>query len=191
MVTFIDVDFGFGNWANRNPADPQARLFNAQLAGGSLLDVGVYTVSCCDYFKNGMMPVKIKALASMTGTGVDGMTTFIMQYPDGSLSRQYSSVIQTTRTCATIYCEKCTIEVPGFWHPTRATIAWKDTSTTDTIEIPLVHGIGEGFYYECEEVMRCLDAGLRESPLQTLDDSIRIMEQLDTIRAEIGLKYSS
>jgi len=190
-VTLIDVDFGFGSWANRHPADPHARLFDAQLAGGSLLDVGVYTASYCDYMKGGMKPVSIKALASMTGTGVDGMTTFIMQYPDGSMSRQHSSIVQTTRTCATIYCEKCTIEVPGFWHPTKATVTWKDTSVTDTIEIPLVHGIGEGFYYECEEVMRCLDAGLRESPLMTLDDSVRVIEQLDAIRAEIGLKYPS
>jgi len=189
MVTLIDVDFGFGNWSNRNPANPQARLFASQMAGGSLLDVGVYTASYCDYMKNGMMPSKIKAVSTKTNTGVDGMTAFIMQYGDGCLSMQRSSIIQTTRTCATIYCEKCTIEVPGFWHPTKATVAWKDTSTSDTIEIPLVHGIGEGFYYECEEVMRCLDAGLKESPVMTLDDSIRVMEQMDAVRADIGLKY--
>ena len=134
-------------------------------------------------------PAQIKAITSMVDTGVDGMTAFIMRYPDGSMSVQRSSVVQTTRTGATIYCEKCTIEVPGFWHPTKATVTWKDTGVTDTIEIPLVHGIGEGFYYECEEVMRCLDAGLNESPLMTLDDSVRVLEQLDTVRAEIGLKY--
>jgi predicted dehydrogenase len=189
MVTLIEADFGFGNWNSKHTANPQSRLFAPQMAGGSLLDVGVYTASYCDYMKNGMKPEKIKALVSMTDTGVDGISAFIMQYPDGGLSVQRSSIIQTTRTCAVIYCEKCTIEVPGFWHPTKAAVAWKDTSTTDTIEIPLVHGVGEGFYYECEEVMRCLDAGLKESPLMTLDDSIRVIEQLDTVRAEIGLKY--
>jgi predicted dehydrogenase len=189
MVTLIEADFGFGEWNNRKAANPQSRLFAAEMAGGSLLDVGVYTASYCDYIKNGMAPEKIKALASMTDTGVDGMTAFIMQYPDGSLSVQRSAIFQTTRTCAVIYCENCTIEVPGFWHPTKATVAWKDTSTTDTIEMPLHHGIGEGFYYECEEVMRCLDTGLKESPLMTLNDSIRVMEQLDAVRAEIGLKF--
>ena len=189
MVTLIEADFGFGSWDNRKGTNPQSRLFAPQLAGGSLLDVGVYTASYCDYMKNGMAPKKVKAMAAMTDAGVDGLTAFIMQYPDGSISVQRSSVVQATCTCATIYCEKCTIEVPGFWHPTKATISWKDTSTIDTIEIPLVHGIGEGFYYECEEVMRCLDAGLKESPLMTLDDSIRVMEQLDAVRAEIGLKY--
>lgn len=189
MVTLIEADFGFGSWNNRKAANPQSRLFTPQLAGGSLLDVGVYTASYCDYMKGGMIPLKIKALATMTDTGVDGMTTFIMQYPDGSQSIQRSAVVQATRTIATIYCEKCMIEVPGFWHPTKASITWKDSNTTDTIEIPLAHGIGEGFNYECEEVMRCLDAGLTESPLMTLDDSIRVMEQLDAVRAEIGLKY--
>jgi hypothetical protein len=136
-----------------------------------------------------MKPAAIKALATKVETGVDGMCVTIMQYPDGCISVQRSAIVQTTKTVATIYCEKCLIEVPGFWHPTKATIAWKDTNTTDNIEIPLPHGVGEGFYYECEEVMRCLDAGLIESPIMTHDDSIRVMEQLDEIRAQIGLKY--
>ena len=189
MVTLMEVDFGFGGWNNMNPANPDSRLFSPQMAGGSLLDIGVYTASYCDYMKNGMAPAEIKAMASMTGTGVDGMAAFIMKYPDGSMSVQRSSIVQTTRTCATIYCEKCTIEIPGFWHPTKAVIAWKDTGTTETIEIPLTHGTGEGFNYECEEVMRCLDAGLKESPLMTHDDSIRVMGQLDAIRAQVGLKF--
>ncbi|MCL2833192.1 MAG: Gfo/Idh/MocA family oxidoreductase [Treponema sp.] len=188
-VTLIEADFCFGKWDNLINGNPQARLFAPSLAGGSLLDVGIYTASYCDYIKNGLKPSAIKALAAMTKTGVDGMTAFIMQYTDGSLSVQRSGVVQTTRTEATIYCEKCTIEVPGFWHPTKATIEWKDTNTTDTIEIPLPHGVGEGFYYECEEAMRCINAGLTESPLMTLDDSIRVIEQLDAVRAQIGLRY--
>ena len=189
QVTLIEADFGFGSWNRGTVVNPKSRLFSPELAGGSLMDVGVYTASYCDYMKNRMKPMQVKALASMVETGIDGMTVIIMKYPDNSMSVQRSSVVQTTRTCATIYCEKCVIEVPGFWHPTKATIEWRDTKTTDTIEIPLVHGIGEGFCYECEEVMRCLDAGLKESPLMTLDDSIRVIEQLDAIRAEIGLKF--
>jgi len=188
-VTLIEADFGFGGWDSMVGGNPESRLFSPELAGGSLLDVGIYTASYCDYMKNGMTPVKIKALAAMTNTGVDGLTAFNMQYPDGSISIQRSSIVQSTRQCAVIYCEKCTIEVPNFWHPTKAFIAWKDTGTTDTIEIPLIHGVGEGFYYECEEVMKCLDVGLTESPIMKLDDSIRVMEQLDIVRAEIGLQY--
>lgn len=187
QVTLVEADFGFGAW-NR-PVNPDSRLFSPELAGGSLLDVGIYTASYCDYMKNGMKPATIKALATKVATGVDGLSVFIMQYPDGCISVQRSAIVQTTRTVATIYCEKCSIEVPGFWHPTKATIAWKDTNTTDTIELPLMHGVGEGFYYECEEVMRCLEAGLIESPIMTHEDSIRVMEQLDEIRGQIGLKY--
>jgi len=189
IVTFISAELCFGNWKNLNSPDPHSRLYAPVMAGGSLLDIGIYPLSYCDYMKNGMVPSKIKAIATMTSTGVDGMTAGIFQYPDGSISMQRSSIIHSSGSRAVICCEKCTIDVPDFQHPTRATIAWKDTSTNDTIEIPLVHGIGEGFYYECEEVMRCLDAGLKESPLMTLDDSIRIMEQMDTVRREIGLKY--
>ena len=187
QITLIEADFGFGSWNGDRSVFPP-RLYDAHLAGGSLLDVGIYTASYCDYMKNGLKPVKIEAVASKIESGVDGMIAFVMQYPDGCLSVQRAAIVQTTRMCAMIYCEKCTIEVPGFWHPTKAFITWNDANT-ETIDIPLVQGIGEGFYYECEEVMRCLDAGLKESPLLTLDDSIRVMEQLDTVRARTGIRY--
>ena len=189
QVTLIEADFGFGDWSHRKTLDPEARHFAPVLAGGSLLDIGVYTASYSDYMKGGMKPIEIKALASMTDSGVDGMAAVIMKYPDGSLSVQRSSVVQATRNCAMIYCEKCTIEVPDFWHPSQASITWYDSETQETIDMPYTKSYGEGFYFECEEVMRCLDAGLKESPLMTLDDSIRIMEQLDIIRSQIGLKY--
>jgi predicted dehydrogenase len=188
QVTLIEVDFGFGSWNNGITAAPDSRLFSPELAGGSLLDVGVYTASYCDYMKNGMKPVEIKALASMVDTGVDGMAAYIMKYPDGSLSIHRSAIVQDTRQSAMIYCEKCTIEVHKFWCPVKADIKWID-GKTESIEVPLPQGVVEGYHYECIEVKRCLDAGLKESPLMTLNDSIRVMEQLDSIRSKIGLKY--
>jgi predicted dehydrogenase len=188
QITLIEADFGFGNWNSGIAVNPNSRLFSPELAGGSLLDVGIYTVSYCDYMKNGMKPMEIKALASMVDTGVDGMAAIIMKYPDGSLSVQRSAIVQNTRQCAMIYCEKCTIQVYDFWHPVKADINWTD-GKEETVEVQLPQGVGEGYYYECEEVIRCLDAGLKESPLMTLNDSIRTMEQLDTIRSRIALKY--
>ncbi len=49
--------------------------------------------------------------------------------------------------------------------------------------------VGNGYNYEAAEVMRCLRAGERESPMVPLNESVRVMEQMDTLRAAWGLKY--
>ncbi len=46
-----------------------------------------------------------------------------------------------------------------------------------------------GLQYQVAEVHRCLDEGLLESPRMLLDESIAIAETLDTIRAQIGVRY--
>lgn len=46
--------------------------------------------------------------------------------------------------------------------------------------------VGNGYHYQVEEVARCLEAGLKESPEMLLDDSIAVMETMDTVRERIG-----
>jgi hypothetical protein len=57
---------------------------------------------------------------------------------------------------------------------------------TQSLEVPM---IGNGYNYEAAEVGRCLRAGLTESPHMTLDESLSIMQTLDAIRAQWGMKY--
>jgi hypothetical protein len=45
--------------------------------------------------------------------------------------------------------------------------------------------------YEADEVMRCIREGKSESALMPLDESLRIMETLDSIRAQLNFKYPS
>lgn len=186
-VTLVEVDFGFGSWSNGKVANPQARLFAPDLAGGSLLDVGVYCVSYATWMK-GELPVQIKALDSKVETGVDGMTAALFRYADGGIAILRSSVVQTTRQTAMIYCEKATVEVPDFWHPSRAVVRYLDNSQPDdVIEIPYDTNGATGFRFEAEEVMSCLDQGLTESQDMTWQQSIEVMELLDRIRDETGL----
>ena len=46
-----------------------------------------------------------------------------------------------------------------------------------------------GFGYEAAEVMRCLGAGERESPIMPLDETVSVLETMDEIRASWGLRY--
>ncbi len=186
-VTLMEVDFGFGSWNNGKVSNPQARLFAPALAGGSLLDVGVYCVSYATWMK-GALPVQIKALDSKVETGVDGMTAVLFRYADGGMAVLRSSIVQNTKQAATIYCEKATIEVPDFWHPSRAVIKFRDGSRQDeVIEIPYATDGATGFQFEAEAVMSCLDQGLKQNPSLTWQQSVEIMELLDQIREETGL----
>jgi len=186
-VTLMEVDFGFGSWNAGKVTNPQARLFAPSLAGGSLLDVGVYCVSYATWMK-GENPVQIKALDSKVETGVDGMTAALFRYADGGLAVLRSCIVQNTKQVATIYCEKGTIEVPDFWHPSRAVIQYREAGrSAEIIEMPFDTDGATGFQYEAEAVMQCLDQGLKESPVLTWQQSIEIMELLDSIREETGL----
>ena len=71
--------------------------------------------------------------------------------------------------------------------PTRASL-WINKSEKDVIEEPI---FGNALNYEAEEVMRCLELGLKESPFMTMEESVQIMEIMDQIRRPWGLVYSN
>jgi predicted dehydrogenase len=187
-VTLIKADFGFGRWINGAIANKESRIFNMDLAGGALLVVGVYTVSYATWMK-GQQPVEIKAMATKVETGADGMSTCLFKYQDGAMAMLESSVMQTTKQDAIIYLEKGYIEIKDFWHPTNAVVKFNDGSNDLIIEDNYDRNGGTGFDYEAQHVIDCMNEGLKESPYMTWQDSINVMETLDTIREQIDLVY--
>lgn len=186
-VTLMEIDFGFGQWSHGKVADPDARLFSPKLAGGSLLDVGVYCVSYATWLK-GALPVEIKALDSKVETGVDGMTAALFRYTDGAMAVLRSSIVQQTEQRAMICCERGTIEVPDFWHPSQAVVRYHDKDQPDEkIEMPFNQDGATGFQYEAQTVMDCLDKGLLENPAMTWGQSVEIMTLLDQIREQTNV----
>jgi predicted dehydrogenase len=187
-VTLIKVDFGFGSWVNGAVENKESRIFNMDLAGGALLDVGVYTTSYATWMK-GEQPIEIKAMATKVETGADGMSTYLFKYQDGAMAMLESSVMQTTKHDAIIYCENGYIEVEGFWHPTRAVVRFNDGRNDLLIEDDYDKNGGAGFDYEAQHVIDCMNEGLKESPVMSWQDSIDVMDTLDKIREQIDLVY--
>ena len=188
-ITLMQIDFGFGQWSGGKVSDPKARLFAPELAGGSLMDVGVYCVSYAAFLK-GENPAAVTSQATMVETGVDGMCSTLLKYKDGAQAMLVSSIVQSTRQLAVIYCEKGRIEVPDFWHPSQAKVYYNDADREDEdIHIPFDQDGASGFHFEAETVMKCLDQGLIQSPEMTWDQSQAVMETLDEIRGCIGLRY--
>jgi predicted dehydrogenase len=178
-LRMVTADFGF-----RVDFDPVSRLFDPALGGGALLDVGIYPVSLAHLLFG--PPSAIHALADIGQTGVDEQTAIIMRYPQGQLALLFTAVRLNTVHEAVITGTEGVIRIAPSWWVARRMVVSRVGQPDEVIEPPFV---GNGYNYEAAEVMRCLRAGLVESPIMPLDETLVIMQVLDAIRAQWGLVY--
>jgi predicted dehydrogenase len=179
-IKAVQADFGFFT-----TFDEDSRLFNKDLGGGSLLDVGIYPIFLT-YLLLGK-PKNIVAKAVFTKTGIDETTTAIFSYENGEIANILSSCLNKTPTEAMIYGEKGMIHVHGRFHePTRGfTLKVYDESE----KYYPFDWFSSGYHYEAEEVMKCLSAKKLQSDLWSWKNSFDLISILDDVRAEIGLEY--
>jgi predicted dehydrogenase len=177
-VRLLEADFGFKS--NVNPA---SRLYNPDLGGGALMDVGVYPVSLSSMFFG--KPDRIQATATLGTTGVDEETGVLLGHPGGQLSVLHTAIRFSTVQKATILGTEGRIEVPTPWWCPKAVVLHKG-GQSERFEFPFEGG---GFQFEAAHVAERLRVGAKESDLIPLDETLAIMQTLDTIREQIGLKY--
>ena len=168
----------------RSAWNPEGRLLNPELAGGGLLDVGVYVIALA-YMVFGGQPSRVTGLAHIGETGVDEQSAMLLGYDAGQLAILSCAIRTGAPQDARILGTEGSIYIPDFWHATSATLQ-SGAKGTDQMEMPF-----DGNGYECEaaEVMRCLRAGKLESDIMPLDESLSIMVTMDKLRAQWGLKY--
>lgn len=178
-VRLVTADFGF-----RCGWDPTSRLLDPAMGGGALLDVGVYTVAMA-WFAFRRAPATVRATAVLGATGVDEQMAMTFGWADGGLANLTCAVRTSTRHDAVIYGTTGRIELPDFWHGTKA-ILHQDGKPSQTLDLPF---LGNGYTHEAMEVGRCLRAGLTESPIIPLDESLAITRTMDECRRQVGLAY--
>lgn len=175
-VTSIYADFGFAS-----PYDPAHRHWSPDLAGGALLDLGVYPL----YFAWMLLgaPDSIQATAAPAPTGVDANTGILLGYASGAIALLHCGLMAASPVTATVTGTKGRIEVATpFFRPDTMTVRRTDTEPeTFTIDVP-----GNGYTYQAEEVARRLRAGELESPVMPLDETLAIHGDLDTIMVQLG-----
>lgn len=177
----IHADFGF-----KAPYDPSARLFNKELGGGALLDVGIYPV----FLATAIMgePAKIQASAVIGPTGVDEQCAIVMEYDEGVIANLTCSIVSNNTQEASINGSKSRIQInQPFWGQTTINIFtdWKPRGLVK-FEYP-----SNGLNYQVEEVHKCLDQGKTESEVWSYGDSLLLHRTLDRIRQKIGLRYEA
>lgn len=182
----MQSDFGFvGQFG------PEHRLNNRQLGGGVLLDIGVYMLSMAGFFLGPVaadMAQSVQACAEIGASGVDVHTSFWLRHQSGAMSSCVCSSRARTPVELTISGPLGHLRLhTRFYQATSLTVTLADGSTR-TIDCPL---LGNGYAHEAIEVMRCLRAGLIESPLMSHQETLAQMATLDAIRAQIGLTYDA
>lgn len=178
-VKLLDADFGLGL-----PFDPKHRLFNKELIGGSLLDLGIYPLFLALFLLG--KPKTMKALAGMGITDVDYNCSFTLGYEGECMAALYSSCVAQTDVVASVYGEKGKIVFDKWWF-TPVPI---HLFNAEGKEMPLKFDfVGNGYNYEAAEVVKCLAQGKKQSDLMSWEDSLQLIDMLDAIRKEIGLTY--
>ena len=169
--------------------DPKARLFNPELGGGAILDVGCYTTSIARLLagvaegKPFAEPLKMSGHVVLSPvTGVDLYAVATAEFPGGVLAQLACGVGVDQERTLRIYGSRGMIEVPfpfsmlkeggtSFIHLKRA-----GASEAETIS---VHADQPLFAIEADTVAEAIRAGAKESPAMTVDDSIGNAAMLD------------
>ncbi len=178
-LRLVQADFCF-----HLPFDPQHRLYNPELGGGALLDLGIYPLSFTTILLG--FPNEIHGQAQIGKTGVDELNTITLHYDNRIIAQLTSSMVVNKPREAFIVGSKGYIRVhENFFMPDTLTVSLNGKEP-QTHNIPY---LGNGYPHEVKEVHACLRAGKLESDIMPLDETLQMMKLMDTLRAEWDLHY--
>ncbi|GAB1422345.1 Gfo/Idh/MocA family oxidoreductase [Anaerolineales bacterium] len=178
-IRLLRADFGYN--AEFNPA---SRIYSPDLAGGALLDVGIYPITLAHLILG--MPETILSQVTKAETGVDAANSMIFQYENGAMAMLYSAINTHTTVDAEIMGSRGLIRIHRRWHHSQRLTLVIDGEKRETIEIPYA---GNGYRYEAMEVNRCLREGKLESPKRPIRASLEVLKIMDQLRQSWGLVY--
>lgn len=173
------------------PYDPGSRLFSAQLAGGCLLDIGIYNVAVTRWVLEsalGACPdaTTLQARGTLAPTGVDQRVAGTIGFPGGVISRFVCAFDGTADNTLRIVGDRGSISLgPRFWEATDATL-WRHDQPSETVHAPFRIN---GFEGQIEETMRCVRARQFESSRMPHAETLAIVGWLDEMRRQVGVRY--
>lgn len=178
-VRLVKAEFGImSDW------DPEGRLLNPDLAGGALLDVGIYPVSFASMIF-GSSPTEVWSTAHIGTTGVDEQFSLILSYGSRRSACLHGAVRLDLKNEAYIHGTKGYIHLPSLHNAASATL-YLDGEEVETFRDDRA---GKGYSYEAEEVGNCILNGLTESPMMPWEESLGVMRLLDEVREQWKLQY--
>ena len=181
-VSTVLADHGQVLWPNgpRRLADPA-------LAGGGLLDLGVYPLSLASMALGGI--ASVTAVGSLTPEGVDARLAMSILGRHGGVAALSCDMSALTPTRAMICGTAARIEIDTpFYAPTTIRLVGADEYILDEVEADPFE-LHRGLRHEAAEVATRIDAGETESPLMPLAETVALMEVMDEVRTQVGVRY--
>jgi len=178
-IHFLRADFCF-----EVEFDARHRLFNPELGGGALLDTGIYPLALAQMVFD-EEPVHIASRVRKGPTGVDALSSILLEYPSGGVASLNNSLLFHTPQEAVIAGSEGTLIIPPrFSQPDRLRV-----QRGDAVEAHEFEREGFGYYYEAAEVTGCIRDGVRESRIMPWDASRLLHQTMDRIRDQWDLRY--
>lgn len=162
--------------------DPASRLFAPELAGGALLDLGVYPVSYASLVLG--TPTRVTARGTLTSTGVDRQVSAVLEYGSGATALVTTTLAAKTPATASLSGSEARLELDGdFYTPGVVRLITRDGDVVES-DRPSIEG-HLGLCFEAAHLAQLVADGATESPLLPLDETVTIMTTLDEIRAQV------
>lgn len=161
------------------------RLWEPELGGGALLDLGIYPVSFAIRVLG--FPEKATAKATLTSEKVDETTSIIFEYESGAQATLTTTMAAAGPVTATVVGTFGRIEIDkSFYNQTSFRVYNQGGEVIQSYN-EKISGIGR--QYQGLHLEKCVAEGLTESPVLSVSESVRIMEVMDALRAQICVKY--
>ena len=177
-VQMITMNFGSFKEYNMNN-----RFFNMNLAGGALLDIGVYALSVVRSFLD-ETPTNIVSQWKPSPTGSDEQATILLQNDLGQMATVALSMHSKQPKRAVISCEKGYIEIMEYPRAGKAVIV--DAQTGETTEISCGN-TADALYYEMTDMEHAVLSG--DASDMHLDYTKDVMDIMTKLRKDWGMRY--
>lgn len=177
-VQIITMNFG-----SFKEYDMSNRFFNMNLAGGAMLDIGVYALSIVRSFMD-EKPDEIESQWNPSPTGSDEMATILLKNTKGQMATVALSMHSKQPKRAMISCEKGYIEILEYPRADKAIIVDAETGKTQEI---VVGKISDALYYELQNMEEAVKTN--NPALLHLQETCDVMEIMTKLRKDWGMKY--
>ena len=161
------------------------RLIRPELAGGALLDVGIYCLNFA-FMHLGKDIEKIETSVQMTNTGVDGQETITMFYKDGTMAVLCAGIYGRSDRRGIFYGDKGYMIIDNINNPKIISVYDTNDVLIDEVYAPSQYN---GYEYELIECMNLISEGEIEPKSMPHRESIYCLEQMDAIREKWNMKY--
>lgn len=171
------------------PSEHVQRMTDPALAGGALLDLGVYPLNFA-LMVLGDEVCRMESSAELLPTGVDRQSSITLHYPDGVMAQLMCSMSLRSDRHGIVYGDKGMLVVDNINNPQRIDVLHNrpdgDPALVRSIQVPQQI---TGYEYQVEASMNALAAGLLQCEEMPHAETIRVMEMMDSLRASWGVRY--